>query len=179
MRSWTLLLPLGLFLLLLAVFALRLVKMQQGELPDSIKTVMIGKAAPDFALPPLLTDKPGVSRADLDGKVTLVNFFASWCIPCRVEHPLLARLAGKVALVGIAYKNEPAEARSWLAALGDPYQAVAIDRDGRTAIDFGLYGVPESYLIDRQGRIRYVWKNPFTPQEISDRLLPMIAELSR
>lgn len=179
LRSWPIMLPLVLFVTLLAVFAVRLVRMDHGDLPDDIKTVLIDQKAPAFSLPPLLPDKPGLSSADLGGQVTLVNFFASWCVPCRAEHPLLAALAGKVALVGVAYKNEPADARAWLATLGDPYQSVAIDRDGRVAIDFGLYGVPESYLIDRQGRIRYAWKKPFTPEEISGTLLPLIAELNR
>jgi DsbE subfamily thiol:disulfide oxidoreductase len=153
--------------------------MERGDMPNDIKTVLLDKPAPEFTLPPLLTDKPGLAGADLTGKVTLVNFFASWCVPCRAEHPLLSSLAGKVRLVGIAYKNEPTESRAWLAALGDPYDAVAIDRDGRVAIDFGVYGVPESYLIDRQGRIRYAWKKPFSPQEIQTTLLPLIAELNK
>jgi cytochrome c biogenesis protein CcmG/thiol:disulfide interchange protein DsbE len=179
MRRLSLLLPLGIFLLLLAVFAVRLVQMDRGVMPNEIDSVMIDRPISDFALPGLFDDKPGVVSADLKGKVTLVNFFASWCVPCRSEHPLLAGLSDKVNLVGIAYKNDPIEARNWLAGLGNPYSAIATDRDGRVAIDFGLYGVPESYLIDRQGRIRYAWKKPFTPQEIKTTLLPLIAELSK
>lgn len=179
MRRWPVLLPVAFFAVILGFFVLRLVKMEQGDMPNDIKTVLIDKEAPDFALPPLVMEKPGLSRADLAGKVTLVNFFASWCVPCRSEHPLLVGLGAKVNLVGIAYKNEPAEARTWLANLGDPYSAIAVDRDGRVAIDFGLYGVPESYLIDREGRIRYAWKKPLTPQEIQTTLLPLVAELSK
>ena len=172
-------LPLLIFIIVLGFIAIRLVKMEKGDMPNDIKTVLIDKPAPELNLPALLETKPGLATADLDGKVTLVNFFASWCIPCRSEHPLLAGLKGKVNLVGIAYKNEPADTRNWLAGLGDPYDAIAVDRDGRTGIDFGVYGVPESYLIDRQGRIRYAWKKPFTPEEIQTRLLPMIAELDK
>jgi len=179
MRRWQVLLPLFMFFVVLGFFVLRLIKMEQGDMPNDIKTVLLDKPAPEFALPPLLDGKPGLASADFQGKVTLVNFFASWCVPCRSEHPLFASLAGKVNLVGINYKNEPAEARAWLANLGDPYQAIAVDRDGRVAIDFGVYGVPESYLIDRQGRIRYAWKKPFTPQEIQTTLLPLVAELSK
>jgi DsbE subfamily thiol:disulfide oxidoreductase len=176
---WAILVPLALFLVLLGFFGVRLAQMDRGDMPDDIKTVLIDKTVPAFTLPPLVAGEAALSSADFKGKVTLVNFFASWCIPCRSEHPLLAGLADKVTLVGIAYKNKPEDALTWLAALGNPYHAVAADLDGRVAIDFGLYGVPESYLIDRAGRIRYAWKKPFTPDEIKDRLLPMIAELNQ
>ncbi len=176
---WPVLIPLALFVVLLGFFGVRLVKMNQGDMPDDIKTVLIDKPAPQFSLPPLIEGGQGFSSADFKGKVTLVNFFASWCVPCRGEHPLLAPLADKVQLVGIAYKNKPEDATAWLAGLGNPYQVVAADLDGRVAIDFGLYGVPESYLIDREGRIRYAWKKPFSPDEIQHKLLPLIAELSK
>ena len=141
---WTILAPLALFILLLGFFGVRLMQMDKGDMPNDIKTVLIDKPAPDFTLPPLVAGSPGLSSADFKGKVTLVNFFASWCIPCRGEHPLLAGLSDKVTLVGIAYKNKPEEATAWLAGLGNPYKVVAADLDGRVAIDFGLYGVPES-----------------------------------
>jgi cytochrome c biogenesis protein CcmG/thiol:disulfide interchange protein DsbE len=179
MRRWTFLLPSVVFAILIGFFIWRLVLMGRGDMPSDIETVLIDKPAPAFALPPLFPDKPGAVSQDLTGRVTLVNFFASWCIPCRVEHPLLAQVASKVELVGIAYKNSPEEARAWLANLGNPYQAIGIDEQGRVGIDFGVYGVPESYLIDRQGRIRYAWKKPFTPEEIKGTLLPLIAELNR
>ena len=173
------LLPVIFFVVLIGFFGLRLFKMTQGEMPNDLKTVMIDKTVPDFTLPPLIEGGAGLSSADLRGKVTLVNFFASWCVPCRGEHPLLAALGDKVNLVGIAYKNKPEEATAWLAGMGNPYQVTVADLDGRVAIDFGLYGVPESYLIDREGRIRYAWKKPFSPEEIRDRLLPLIAELNK
>jgi DsbE subfamily thiol:disulfide oxidoreductase len=176
---WPVLVPLALFVVLLGFFGIRLVKMNQGDMPDEIQTVLVDKPAPEFVLPPLFEGGPGFSSADLKGKITLVNFFASWCVPCRGEHPLLTPLADKVQLVGIAYKNKPDEAIAWLAGMGNPYKVVAADLDGRVAIDFGLYGVPESYLIDREGRIRYAWKKPFTPDEIQHKLLPLIAELSK
>lgn len=177
---WPVLVPLALFVVLLGFFGVRLIEMNHGDMPDEIQTVMLDKPAPDFTLPPLVEGAAGLSSADLKGKVTLVNFFASWCVPCRAEHPLLSQLAGsKVQLVGIAYKNKPEEATAWLDGMGDPYKVVAADLDGRVAIDFGVYGVPESYLIDREGRIRYAWKKPFTPDEIQRKLLPLIAELSK
>ncbi|HLN24305.1 MAG TPA: DsbE family thiol:disulfide interchange protein [Patescibacteria group bacterium] len=149
--------------------------------PQLIPSPMIDKPAPAFALPPLKTDKPGLASADLQGKVTLVSFFASWCIPCRAEHPLLMDLAasGKVIVVGVNYKDKPEDGLAWLGKLGDPYTAIGADRDGRVGIDFGVYGVPESYLIDKQGRIRFKQTGPFTPEIISGKLLPLVAELSK
>jgi len=179
MRRWPFLLPLIVFALLAGFFVLRLAKMERGDMPNDIKTVLLDRPAPQFTLPSLFAGRGEISSADFAGKVTLVNFFASWCVPCRSEHPLLSALAGKVNLLGIDYKNEPADAKNWLAALGNPYQSIATDRDGRVGIDFGVYGVPESYLIDKQGRIRYAWKKPFTPDEIKTVLLPLIAELDK
>ena len=177
MRRVFVLLPLAVFLVLVGFFLWPLVK--PGYSPSIIPSAMIDKPAPDFDLPPLRPDAPGVRQADLKGLVTLVNFFASWCVPCRVEHPLLSKLADRVVLIGIDYKDKPDDAIAWLNRLGDPYRAVAADRDGRVAIDFGVYGVPESYLIDRQGRIRYKQVGPFTDDDISDKLLPLVAELSK
>ena len=175
------LLPLFLFLLLAAAFGWQIVRMDRGDLPNEIPTVLLDQPAPQFDLPSPLADRPGASSAAFKGKVVLVNFFASWCVPCRVEHPLLMRkLQGKVPLVGLVYKDTPDATQRYLAQLGDPYQALGeIGVDARTAIDFGLTGVPESYLIDRQGKIRYAWKKPLTPEEIDGTLLPLVAELSK
>ena len=140
---------------------------------------MISKPAPEFDLPPLVLDRPGLKLGDLKGKVTLVNFFASWCVPCRVEHPLLSQLADRVNLVGVAYKDKPEDSRAWLSRLGDPYKALAMDRDGRVGIDFGVYGVPESYLIDKNGVIRFKQTGPFSPDDIAQKLIPMLAELQK
>ena len=174
------LLPLLAFLLLIGVFAYRLVMIDHGDTPNLVPSAMIDKPAPQFDLPLLNNGKKHFTDADLQGKVTLVNFFASWCVPCRVEHPYLSALAGeKVVLVGINYKNDPAEANAWLAKLGNPYATVAVDREGHTGINFGVYGVPESYLIDRQGIIRFKQTGPWTPEAIEHELLPRIVELNR
>jgi cytochrome c biogenesis protein CcmG/thiol:disulfide interchange protein DsbE len=147
--------------------------------PALLPSAMIDKPAPDFALPALESDKPGLARADLAGQPVLVNFFASWCLPCREEHATLAGLAasGTVPLYGIAYKDKPADSQRFLSALGDPYQRIGIDAEGRTAIDFGVYGVPETYIVDATGAIRYRWVGPLTPEALQTEILPRLAAL--
>ncbi|MTJ79590.1 MAG: DsbE family thiol:disulfide interchange protein [Telmatospirillum sp.] len=185
MRRWTTLLPAAVFFVLVAFFAWRLVLITRGDAPNLIPSVMIDKPAPAFDLPPLVLDRPGVQASGLQGKVTLINFFSSWCIPCRAEHPLLVNLMnrpdikGRMTLIGIDYKDRPEDGRGWLDRLGNPYDAIGMDRDGRVGIDFGVYGVPESYLIDRQGRIRYKQVGPFTAEDIREKLLPLLAELNK
>jgi cytochrome c biogenesis protein CcmG/thiol:disulfide interchange protein DsbE len=153
--AWRLiyLLPLGLFMALALVFLSRL---QSGEDPESIPSALIGKPAPEFTLPPL--DKlgaPGLARADLLGRVTVVNVFASWCVPCRQEHPVLTELAKdtRIRVVGIDYKDQPGNALAFLSELGSPYAAVGVDQRGRAAIDWGVYGVPETFLVGPDGTI--------------------------
>jgi len=168
------LLPLALFLVLLGYFALGL----QRD-PHLLPSAMIDKPAPEFNLPALLPDKPGVARADLDGPL-IVNFFASWCVPCRAEHPMLGRLSAEgVTVLGIAWKDKPDTARAWLKELGDPYRRVGIDQDGRVGIDFGVYGVPETYVIDRTGKIRYRQALPLTPEDLKDKIRPLLAALKQ
>ncbi len=155
--------------------------LQPGRDPSLVPSVMIGKPVPPFDLPPLAAGAPGLKSADLKGRVTLINFLASWCVPCRAEHPLLMDLARdkRLELDGIAYKNKPEEAAALLGELGNPFRRVALDQSGRTAIDFGLYGVPESYLVDKEGRIRFRQVGPFTEQDIETKLKPLLAELAK
>ena len=168
------LLPLLLFLALIGYFIAGL-----RRDPHILPSAMIDKPAPDFTLPALVADKPGIARTDLDGPL-LVNFFASWCVPCRAEHPMLGVLAKEgVPLLGIAWKDKPEDARAWLAELGDPYRRLAIDRDGRVGIDFGVYGVPETYVIDRTGKIRYRQAGPITPEDMKEKIAPLLAALKR
>jgi cytochrome c biogenesis protein CcmG/thiol:disulfide interchange protein DsbE len=127
--------------------------------PRAIPSVMIDQPVPEFELAAIegMTG-PGLKTADVTGgQITLVNFFASWCAPCRIEHAFLMELKGRedIRLVGINYKNEPDEARTWLAELGNPYAAIGADTTGRVGIDWGVYGLPETFLIDTTGRIRY------------------------
>ena len=110
----------------------------------------------------------------------VVNFFASWCVPCRIEHPLLMRLSQQdhVPIYGIAYKDKPEDAAKLLAQMGDPYRRIGLDQNGRTGLDFGVYGVPETYVIDRDGHIRKRFVGPLTPEQVRDELLPLLQKLA-
>ncbi len=150
--------------------------------PSVLPSVLIDTPAPDFVLPPLEGMKegtPGFATADLMGQLSLVNVFASWCVPCRAEHPLLMRLAQNEGLriIGINYKNEPDEARTWLEDLGNPYDRIGVDYDGRVSIDWGVYGIPETFVVDAKGRIRFKQVGPMTPDMVEQTLLPLIEEL--
>ncbi len=167
-------------IVLFAIVALYLVNaLQPGRDPSIVPSALIGKPAPEVSLPPLFEDLPGILPADLKGQVVLVNFFASWCAPCRAEHPVLLRLAREegTALLGIAYKNKPEEARAFLLELGNPYARVGMDENGRAGIEFGLYGVPETFVIDKNGIIRFREAGPLTAALLEETLLRLIAEL--
>ena len=147
--------------------------------PALVPTALIDKAVPHFDLAPLDSHSVPLASADLKGEVTLVNVFASWCGPCRIEHPLLMEIAemDNINLYGINYKDDPAIARDWLTELGDPFTRIGADRDGRVAIELGVYGVPETFLIDREGRIRYKHVGPISEEDWSRELLPLIRNL--
>jgi len=133
--------------------------------PQVIPRATVGEAAPDDALPTLAGAPPAPIRSALKG-VTLVNFFASWCVPCAAEAPTLAALRAEgVRIVGVAWKDDPAKTRDFLARYGDPYAAVFVDQDGRAGIDFGVTGVPETYLVDARGKIRDKQAQPLTPAD--------------
>jgi DsbE subfamily thiol:disulfide oxidoreductase len=180
-RKRLFLIPLTAFAVLAGFFVYRLALIEQGDVPNLVPSVMIGRPAPEFDLPPLFSRQAGLKSTDLRGKVTLVNFFASWCVPCRAEHPVLALLAKTHGLVlaGVSYKDNPDTVRAWLARMGDPYEIAAMDNDGRTAIDFGVYGVPETYLIDKQGIVRFKQAGPLTPEIVQTQILPLVAELNK
>jgi cytochrome c biogenesis protein CcmG/thiol:disulfide interchange protein DsbE len=156
------LVPAAVFLLLALLFLVGL----KSRDPSVVPSALIGKPVPEFALPPLEgLGLPGFNSAELrSGKVTLVNVWASWCGPCRIEHPVLMELAKRpdLRLVGINYKDEPQNGVRFLRSLGVPYQAVGMDRSGRTSIDWGVYGVPETFVVDRQGIIRFKWVGPIS-----------------
>jgi cytochrome c biogenesis protein CcmG/thiol:disulfide interchange protein DsbE len=148
-----------------------------GRDPASIGSVMVNRPAPELAAPALFADGK-LLTADLlkTGKPVLVNFFASWCAPCLAEHPLMMRLKQRegVTIIGIAWKNKPEEARAWLAKLGDPFAAVGTDYDGRLSLDWGLSGVPETYLIDAKGVVRLHYHAPITERDLNETILPML-----
>lgn len=170
-------LPLAAFMVLAGYFALAL---RPGYDPAALPSALIDKPMPAFDLPALGAGA-AVSSAGLRGQVVVVNFFASWCVPCRIEHPVLMRLANqdKVAITGIAYKDEPDAAKKLLDDAGDPYAHVGVDLSGRTGIDFGVYGVPETYVIDRTGRIRKKFVGPLSPEAVARELLPLLRQLGR
>jgi cytochrome c biogenesis protein CcmG, thiol:disulfide interchange protein DsbE len=173
-RRLAFLVPVALFAMLLIAFAMGL-----NRDPQLLPSALINRPAPDFTLPGLYDPARGLARQDLGGGITIVNFFASWCAPCREEQGTLAALAHRdgVTLDGIAYKDKPADARRFLDELGNPFNRVAVDRDGDTAINFGVYGVPETYVIDRSGHIRYRQVGPLSQQDIDQKILPMIARI--
>jgi cytochrome c biogenesis protein CcmG/thiol:disulfide interchange protein DsbE len=170
-------LPLVLFLALAGYFALALTS---GRDPETLPSAMLGKPAPDFDLA-ALGGGPPVAFATLKGQVVVVNFFASWCVPCRLEHPVLMELANhdRIAITGIAYKDAPAAAKKLLDDAGDPYATVGLDQSGRTGIDFGVYGVPETYVIDKAGRIQRRYVGPLTPDVVQGDLLPLLRRLGQ
>lgn len=176
MKRLVFLAPLVLFLVVAVYFAIGLTRD-----PRAIPSALIDRPVPDFALPPVEGAERGLETADLKGAVQLVNVWASWCIPCRVEHPVLMRLARErgVPIHGINYKDAPADAAAYLREHGNPYAGLGADRDGRAGIEWGVYGVPETYVVDREGRIRYRHVGPIMPQDLEATILPILRELDR
>jgi cytochrome c biogenesis protein CcmG/thiol:disulfide interchange protein DsbE len=175
-RSLRFLLPLSLFAGLVVLLGVGLTRN-----PREVPSPLIGKPVPEFSLPPLRGRALGFSSADLKGEVSLVNVFASWCVPCRQEHPLFVELKAKgvVPIYGINYKDAPEDAARWLEELGDPYTRTGADLDGRVSIDWGVYGVPETFLVDREGRIAYKQIGPITPQVLEQKIVPLINRLKQ
>ncbi|MDQ7017435.1 MAG: DsbE family thiol:disulfide interchange protein [Gammaproteobacteria bacterium] len=147
--------------------------------PKEVPSPFIGKPAPEFSLPRLDNPQANISPADMKGQVWLLNVWATWCVSCRAEHPTLVSFSrqNQLPIVGLNYKDDNGEARRWLQRLGNPYYANAVDADGRVAIDWGVYGAPETFVIDKKGIIRYKQIGPVTPQALSDTLLPLIEKL--
>lgn len=170
------LIPLFLFLVLVVFLAIGL-----NRDPREVPSPLINKAAPAFNLPQLKEPAKSFSAIDMRGKVWLLNVWASWCVTCRDEHPLLLNYAqqGVVPIYGLNYKDERSEALAWLNELGDPYVLSAADVDGRVGIDYGVYGAPETYLIDQSGTIRFKQIGPVTPDVWSKTIVPLVQELNR
>lgn len=163
-----------------ALSALFLTMMLSNRNPNEIDSVLVGRPAPVFSLVSLAEGAPALTDADLrTGAPVLVNFFASWCVPCRAEHENLMLLAGRyrVPVIGIAYKNEADKARGFLAELGNPFSKTGLDLDGRIGIDWGVSGVPETFLLDGNGVIRYRHWGPIVGDSLEKRLLPQLEAL--
>lgn len=175
-RSILAFVPLAAFAGLVGVFAVGL-----GRDPSILPSTLIGKSVPDFDLPPVKGRTLGLSSADLRGEVTLVNFFASWCVACRKEHPFFMGLArDKVIPVhGVNYKDAPDDAAKWLDTMGDPYTRTGADRNGRVAIDWGVYGVPETFVVGADGVIAYKHIGALNEQVLSETILPLVSRLRR
>lgn len=168
------LLPLAIFAALVVLLAVGL-----GLNPREVPSPLIDKPAPAFTLPSLQDTGRRITQEDFKGRVTLFNVFASWCVACREEHPLLVNLSrsGGFRIVGLNYKDTRADAMRWLGRYGNPYHDIAFDAEGLVGIDYGVYGVPETYVIDKRGVIRYKRIGPITPQILSETILPLVERL--
>jgi len=175
MKKWQYLAPLALFAVLLGFLAVGL-----NLNPREVPSPLIGKPAPAFALPRLDDPAQTLTKEDLVGKVWMLNVWASWCVACREEHPLLVDFAKRstVPIYGLNYKDQRADAINWLARFGNPYKSSLHDLKGLVGIDYGVYGVPETFIIDKQGVIRFKQIGPVTPQVLRERIEPLLKELN-
>jgi cytochrome c biogenesis protein CcmG/thiol:disulfide interchange protein DsbE len=177
-RRLIVLLPLALFLALAALFFYRL---GSGD-PSKLPSALIGRPVPDTSLPPVVglvrdgAAVPGIDAASFKGAVTLVNVWASWCVPCHDEAPLLMKLAQdqRIRLIGVNYKDQPENARRFIGRYGNPFAAVGADTNGRASIDWGVYGVPETFVVGRDGRIAYKLVGPITAENLDCTLKPQL-----
>lgn len=175
MKRLLILVPLALFVALVAFLAVGLKRD-----PSQVPSPLVGKPAPEFSLPRLGAEG-SFGPKDMAGKVWLLNVWASWCVSCREEHPVLVEFARTrlAPLVGLDYKDKPDAAINWLARYGNPYELSAVDADGRVGIDYGVYGVPETYLIDKAGVIRFKQIGPVTREVLNNQIVPLIKELQK
>ncbi len=176
-RRW---LPLGIFIAL-AILLGAGVLMSRNPDRDAIPSPLIGKPAPEFALPDLFRPERTVTLGDLRGAPFVMNVWGSWCVACRDEHAALSAFAEtkRVRVIGYNWKDEPEDAKRWLAQLGNPYYTVVQDIEGRTALDFGIYGAPETFLIDAAGMIRWKHVGVLTPELIEQQLLPILEQVEQ
>lgn len=146
--------------------------------PSKLPSMLIDRPLPALDLPALTEGRPGLQTASLTGEPALLNVFASWCLPCRIEHPVLLDLAAKgVPVYGLDWKEPAADGAKWIAELGDPYRAIGNDPSGRAGIELGVTGVPETFVVDKKGRVRYKHIGPITPQDYDDKIAPLLAKL--
>ncbi len=166
--------PLGIFILMAILLGLGL-----GMDPSKIPSPLIGKSVPTFSLAKLHDPQQQMSNEDFIGEPWVLNVWASWCVACRAEHKYITRLGNMklVKVIGLNYKDEPEDARNWLRELGNSYTASLMDRDGRVGIDWGVYGVPETFIIDKDGIIKYKFIGPINQEILDTEIVPLIKEL--
>ncbi len=176
MKSLRLLLPLGVFVVIVAFLWVGL-----SRDPREVPSPLVGQPAPAFKLAQLHAPDQQFRTADMKGQVWLLNVWASWCVSCRVEHPLLIELAkaSVVPVIGLNYKDKANEGKAWLAQHGDPYRLSVVDADGRVGIDWGVYGVPETFVVDKNGIIRYKHIGPVTAEALQSKIIPLVRELQK
>jgi cytochrome c biogenesis protein CcmG/thiol:disulfide interchange protein DsbE len=166
--------PLGIFILMAGLLGYGL-----SLDPKKVPSPLIGKLAPSFSLPRLHAPQQQISKQDLLGEVWVLNVWASWCVACRAEHEYITRLAEMklTKVIGLDYKDEPADAKQWLQKLGDPYTASLMDQDGKVGIDWGVYGVPETFIVDKEGIIQYKYIGPVNQQALDNEIVPLLRKL--
>ena len=176
MKSLRLLVPLAIFIVIVVFLWAGL-----SRDPHEVPSPLVGKPAPAFQLAQLHAPDKRLSTADMQGQVWLLNVWASWCVSCRIEHPLLVQLAkaNVVPVIGLNYKDKTDEGKAWLVQNGDPYKLSIVDGDGRVGIDWGVYGVPETFVIDKRGIIRYKQIGPITAEALQQKILPLVRELQK
>jgi cytochrome c biogenesis protein CcmG, thiol:disulfide interchange protein DsbE len=169
------LLPLLAFIALAALLFVG-VRMNSGKDNSAIPSPLIGKSAPEFSLPVLNQENKTISANDLKGQAYLLNVWGSWCPACQIEHPVITALAksGKVRVIGYNYKDEAEAANQWLQQFGNPYELILFDEVGRAALDWGIYGAPETFLVDANGIVRWKHVGPITPEIIEQEILPVL-----
>jgi cytochrome c biogenesis protein CcmG/thiol:disulfide interchange protein DsbE len=180
-RRWPYILPLVAVLALGGIFAKRLMDVERGLDPNLIPTVLLNTPMPALDLPPLPGRGEGLNSEALKGQVYLVNIWGSWCVACLAEHPLLMRIAesGEIPIHGIAWRDDPDRALKWLGKHGDPYSLIGQDPNSKAAIAFGVVAAPETFLVDKQGIIRYKQTGPLTQEDWNSKVKPLIAQLKQ
>ena len=173
MKRLIFILPLVLFAVVAVAFAIGL-----GRDPAKLPSMLIGKPLPSFALPPIEAGRTGLASADFQGEPKLLNVFGSWCVVCKIEHPMLMQLKAQgVPVLGLDWKDPPGAGAKWLADNGDPYHATGDDRSGRTAIDLGVTGAPETFVVDKAGRVRFKQVGAVTPEVWENTIKPLMDRL--
>lgn len=180
-KRWPYILPLVAIVALGAVFGKRLLDVERGLDPSLIPTVLLDTPMPTLDLPPLPGRGEGLNSEALKGQVYLVNVWGSWCVACLAEHPLLLKIkqSGEIPIHGVAWRDDPDRSLAWLAKHGDPYDKIGQDPHSKAAIAFGVVAAPETFLVDKQGVIRYKQTGPITPEDWNGKIKPLIAQLKK